>query len=241
LDLIRTEVRCDSSLTLYLECSMRKIIYLLMLSAIFVTGCGGGGDDGGTTPPPSNPDAPTLSSIGNKTVTSGDTVSFTVNATDPNGLTLMYDSDGSVGAGFDPYTEIVPSAMFDEPLTPRQFSWSTNGVPLGDYFIAFSVMNSAGFSHGETIRISIQNTPQPQNQFQIGQTLYNADCRGSGCHNDEDNNVPIGTSFTVLCQPESAIKFFTELGPRSMPIFSYTAAQEAAIANYLNNVRPGDC
>jgi len=218
---------------------MQKVVFLLV--AVLITGCGGGGGDtGGTSPQNSDPEAPVLSSIGNKTVITGSTVSFTVNATDPNSLSLSYSSDGSAGAGLNPYSETASMATFNSAPASRQFSWDTSGVALGDYYIEFSVMNSASLSDNEIIRVRIEATPPPQTQFQTGQTLYNADCRSSGCHHDEDNNSPIGV-FSVLCSTEAGIKFNTEAGPGSMPTFNYDGAQEAAISYYLNNVRPADC
>lgn len=220
---------------------MLKVINVLLLSAIFVTGCGGGGEDNnGSTPAASNPEAPVLSSIGNKTVITGSSINFTVNATDPNGLSLSYSTDGSVGAGLNPYSETASLAGFNASPGSRQFTWDTTGVALGDYFIEFSAMNSASLSHSETIRVRIESTPPPQTQFETGQTLYNADCRNSGCHHDEDNNNPIGV-FTVLCSTEADVKFASETGPGSMPTFNYNSIQEAAISYYLNNVRSAEC
>ena len=212
---------------------MQKAIYLWVLISFAVAGCGGGGEDTPQTPAPS-PNAPVLSSIGNQTVNSGDTLTFTVTATDPNNLDLVLATDGSVGSGANPYSGTGSDATFN--INTGVFNWNTTGVALGSYVVSFTVMNSASYTDSETITISIQNQ-----QFAQGQTLYNNNCKGSGCHRNEDANTNEGAQFGVLCSPESAIKTATETGPGGMPTFNFNASQEAAISFYLLNVRPADC
>lgn len=211
---------------------MKISINTILLASLFalMIGCGESGTE------PEDPNAPVLSPIGNKTVTTGDQLTFTVSATDPNGLALTYDSDGSVGNGPNPYSN---NANFN--ATNRQFSWNTTGVALGDYNVQFSVMNSAGSSDSETIRIRIQQTPPPSDQYTTGQTLYNNSCRGSGCHRNEDDDLAEGAKFGVLCLTENQVKTVTENPPGSMPPFDFSITEEAAISYYLRNVRPGDC
>jgi len=211
-----------------------KITIVVSLFA-FIAGCGGGGSTG----PNTNPDAPVLSPIGNKTVTTGNALTFAISATDPNGLPLTYDTDGSAGSGPNPYTDTGNTANFNS--NTRQFSWDTTNVSLGDYYVEFSVMNSAGLADREQIRIRIEAVQPPADQFTTGQTLYNNNCRGSGCHRNEDANLAEGAAFGILCTTESAIKAATESGPGVMPTFDFTSEQEAAIAYYLANVRPADC
>jgi hypothetical protein len=171
-------------------------------------------------------------------VTTGDTLNFTISATDPNGLILTYDSDGSVGSGPNPYSN---NANFN--ANTRQFSWNTTGAALVDYYVEFSVMNTAGNSDRETIRIRIQEeqTPPPTDQFTTGQNLYNTNCRGSGCHRNEDDNLAEGAVFGVLCLTEQQVKNVTENPPQGMPSFNFNSTEEAAISFYLLNVRPADC
>jgi len=213
---------------------MKRFIRIILFSAMFaiVAGCGQSGSE------PEDPNAPVLSPIGNKTVTTGDTLNFTISATDPNDLMLTYDSDGSVGNGPNPYSN---NANFND--NTRQFSWNTTGAALDDYYVEFSVMNSGGFSDSETVRIRIQaeQTPPPTDQYTIGQTLYNDGCRGSGCHRNEDDNLPEGARFGVLCLTEQQVKEVTENPPGSMPSFNFSSSEEAAISYYLLNVRPEDC
>ena len=215
---------------------MRTSVLFLLLCMASIFGCGS--DDASTPAAPAEPDAPILASIGDKTATIGDTVNFTVGATDPNGSALTYSTDGSTGSGPDPYT-IGASFTLDTNTNTWEFAWNTTGMNAGDYYIQFTVTNAASLTDSETIRIRLQSTA-PNDQFTRGQTLYNNDCRGSGCHHDEDNDNPIG-QFSVVCSIEATIKSATEAGPGSMPTFNYIANQEADIAFYLNNVRPGDC
>lgn len=215
---------------------MNQCIRTILLSLLFAlqAGCDQSGTTGDTTDPGNNdPQAPVLAAIGDKTVTSGDSLSFTVSATDPNGLALMYSTDGSAGSGANPYTETGNNAGFN--ANNRQFTWNTTNVALGDYYIEFSVMNSAALSDSETIRITVQNTT---GQFEQGHTLYNSNCTGSSCHKNEDTSTG---GFSILCSSQSTIKTETERGPGSMPVIDLSADEEAAIAYYLQNVRPEDC
>ena len=216
---------------------MKRFSRIILFSTLFaiVAGCGQTGSE------PEDPNAPVLSSIGNKTVTTGDTLNFTISATDPNGLMLTYDSDGSVGEGPNPYSN---NANFN--ANTKQFSWNTTGAALDDYYVEFSVMNTAGNSDRETIRIRVQaeqTPPPPSDQYTTGQTLYNNNCRGSGCHNNEDINQPEGARFSILCSDQETIKIATEDldGLLDMPTFNFSDQQEADLAYYLNNVRSEDC
>ena len=218
---------------------MKQSLRITLLSSLFamMVGCGGTGTD-----PNTNPDAPVLSPIGNKTVTTGNTLAFTISATDPNGLPLMYDSDGSVGSGADPYTDtnIGNTANFN-PNT-RQFSWNTTGVTMGDYNVQFSVLNSAGHSDSETIRIRIQDeqTPPPSpDQYTMGQTLYTNSCTGSNCHKNLENNTG---GFPILCAEADVIQNATDgTLELNMPTFTFSEEEVAAIAYYLYNFDLNSC
>ena len=220
---------------------MQRAVYLWIFISFLIVGCGGDAAEA-IKEALADPDAPVLSPIGNKTVNSGDTLSFTVAAADPNDLSFTLATDGTAGNDGDPY---VGHGNNNAEFTQNQnnadafdFDWVTTGVTVGNYSVEFSVMNSAGLSDREVIVITIQGQ---QTQFTEGQTLYNNNCRGSGCHRNEDDNVAEGARFGVLCLTEAEIKAATEDTALGMPTFSFTAAQEAAISVYLNQVRPGDC
>jgi hypothetical protein len=214
-----------------------KIILLCILFALF-SGCGQGGstsEDPNNDPNANdNPDAPVLSSIGNRSAIPGETVAFTVSAIDPNGLTLTYDTDGSVGSGANPYTETGSLASFN--TNNRQFSWNTTGVSTGDYYVQFSVMNSAAHSDSETIRIRIQTDPVLYNE---GQTLYTDNCAGSGCHKNLENDTG---GFPISCTEADVIQNATDgtLGLK-MPEFNFSEDEVMAIAYYLYNFDRDAC
>lgn len=228
---------------------MKKVVphllLVMLLSLFLLPGCGSGGsgdggnsssDDSGNVNENSNPDAPILNTIGNKSVTVGDIVMFTVSASDPNGSPLTYTTDGSVGTNDNPYTETFSLATFD-PMT-RRFSWDTTGVATGDYYVEFSVMNNVALEDFETVRIRIQSVPVPPSEYETGRDLYINNCAGSGCHRNEENNTG---GFPILCSSPDTIKFATETGPGGMPTFNFSDADESAISNYLNNVKPDLC
>jgi len=217
------------------ESIMQKAIYLWLCVSFFIVGCGGDSAEA-IKEILADPNAPILGAIGNKTVTSGTNLSFTVAATDPNNLTFTLATDGTVGSDGNPYVGNGNNATFS--ANTGQFMWDTTGITTGVYSVEFSVMNSASLSDSEIIAITVQ---AQQTQFTEGQTLYNNNCRGSGCHRNEDDNLAEGASFGVLCSTEAAVKLITESGLGSMPTFNFTAAQEAAISVYLLNVRPQDC
>jgi hypothetical protein len=73
--------------------------------------------------------APFLSSIGNKTVNVGQTLQFTLSATDPDGDNLTYSASNlPAGATFDPQT--------------ATFSWTPSSSQVGNYpNVEFTVMD----------------------------------------------------------------------------------------------------
>jgi hypothetical protein len=175
-----------------------------------------------------------LSSIGNKTVIPGDTLTFTVTATDPNNLTLNYATDGGVGSGPNPYTETAIHAEFN--INTRQFSWDTTGIAEGDYYVEFSVMNSAALSDRETILIRIQTNPT---LYAAGQNLYTDNCARSSCHKNLENNTG-GTP--ILCTEADVIQDATDgTSGFNMPEFTFSEDEITAIAYYLYNFDRESC
>ena len=198
--------------------------YSIIVFVVIFSGCSADSGDSG-----SSADASVLSTIGDRTIVSGNTLTFTVNATDPNDLPLVYDSDGSVGVGPNPF-EMGASFQSDT----GQFSWDTTGAITYGYTIRFSVMNAAGLSDSETIRISVQTQ---QSLYAQGQSAYNSQC--VACHRNEDANPPSG-SASILCRTPGEITLWTG-GFATMPAISVSAANVDAISYYLNNVRPSSC
>jgi hypothetical protein len=86
--------------------------------------------------------APVIASIGNKLVTVGQTVKFTISATDAEGGTLTYTA-----------TNLPPGAKFD-PAT-RTFTWTPTYEQVGTYYnVTFKVSDGANTST-DTITIKV--------------------------------------------------------------------------------------
>ncbi|HHX08743.1 MAG TPA: hypothetical protein GX730_04855, partial [Chloroflexi bacterium] len=94
-------------------------------------------------------DDPIVEEIGDQTVVAGDTLTFTVVATDPEGEDLTY----SLG-------DTAPEGATIDPAT-GEFSWDTTDVEPGDY--TFEVCVSDGVNTVcETITVTVEAEPGPQ-------------------------------------------------------------------------------
>ena len=172
---------------------MQKVVYLLVLMSFILVGCGSDEAVEAITGI-LDPDAPVLGEIGNKTVTSGDTLTFTVTATDPNNLSFTLATDVTA----DPYLGNGNNAEFT--ASTGVFEWNTTNVAAGDYSVEFSVMNSVGLSDSETIRITIQSV---QTQIQMGETLYSENCiRCHGFIGQPGTEFPIGAPTPAQMEAE---------------------------------------
>jgi hypothetical protein len=111
----------------------------------------GGFWSGGTINQP-----PVLDPIGNRTVTEGATLTFQINATDPDGNPLTYSASSlPSGASFDP-----PS---------RTFTWTPDYTQAGSYpGVHFAVSDGNGGSDFEDITITVTNTNRPPVLAAIG-------------------------------------------------------------------------
>jgi VCBS repeat-containing protein len=93
-------------------------------------------------------DAPTLNSIGGKTVSEGSLLSFTVSGTDPDiGDTLAYSATG------------LPSGSTLNSVT-GVFSWTPGFNQSGDYSVTFNVTDAGGLSASEVVTITVTNVNQ---------------------------------------------------------------------------------
>jgi len=215
------------------------IVSMVILTSV-LTGCGGsgggsgdgtGGSGGGSQK--TDPNTPVLNTIGDKTITLGDPpLTFTVSATDPNNLMLMYSTDGSVGGTIpNPYTDTGSLAAFD-PDT-HQFRWDVTGVAPADYWVQFTVTNSNGYSDSETIRIRVQSQPS---EFEIGKMNYDADC--ASCHGPEGRN---GNQTLLQCVDPTL--FYEKINGGSMTGYAngWSSSDQDAVLFYLHNVNPSIC
>ncbi|MDO8647761.1 MAG: LamG-like jellyroll fold domain-containing protein [Candidatus Diapherotrites archaeon] len=119
--------------------------YLLMLAKLFCT-----------APPANNP--PILSAIGNKTVTAGQQLQFTVSATDPESNPLTYSA-----------SNLPSGATFNS--STRAFSWTPTTTQAGTYSnVNFSVSDGQA-SDSEAITITVNSeTPPTGEQIFISQS-----------------------------------------------------------------------
>jgi len=100
---------------------------------------------GGVSPPPATNYAPVLAAIGNKTVTVGNSLQFTVSASDSDGDTLSYSASGlPAGASFNTST--------------RVFSWTPTSNSV--YTATFRVSDGA-LSDSETVTITVLSATEP--------------------------------------------------------------------------------
>ncbi|WP_020676373.1 fibronectin type III domain-containing protein [Geopsychrobacter electrodiphilus] len=85
--------------------------------------------------------APVLASIGSKTVNEGSLLSFTVNASDPDGTSLTYSVAG------------LPSGAYFNTTT-HTFSWTPGSSQVGSYNLTFNVSDGS-LSDSEAITINV--------------------------------------------------------------------------------------
>lgn len=98
--------------------------------------------------------APILTSIGNKGVDEGDTQYIPINATDPNGDSLVYSA-----------SNLPSGAIFDD--ASRMFTWSPSFDQAGVYNVTFSV-SDGNDNDSETILITVTDVNRPPILSSIG-------------------------------------------------------------------------
>ena len=156
--------------------------------------------------------SPVFTSIGNKSILEGATLSFDISATDPDGDSLTY-SIGNLpaGAGFN--------------VSSGSFSWSPNFEQSGSYSVTFTVSDGNN-SDSETIVVTVTDINQTPVLNSIG-----AKAIGEGSQltftvsgSDPDNNaltygvsgLPSGASFTPSTGIFSWIPTMNQAGNHSV-------------------------
>jgi len=199
--------------------------YLCFLLALFVfltTGCG-------DTEENSNQNAPYFNDLGTPTVTAGETMSFTVTATDPSDMNVTLTYDGTLGPFANPFTA---GANFNE--TTGVFSWNTDANDIGDYSVRFTATNDAVPPLTTHKQVTLRVSSAPINSSS-GETLYNQHCRS--CH----GTGGVGGSATLVqCSLEISIREALGLEPNvsgvgTMSGISLTSQEILDIANYLQS------
>jgi len=149
---------------------------VILYTLLILQACGGGG--GGGAAPDSNPDtnnqtntgnAATLNTIGNQSVTPGNTVSFTISASNVSGHDITF----STNMNSPVYTR---NATFN--ASTGQFNWITTSNDEDTYQVTFTVTDNdvePAVSDSETITISVLNP-----SIAKGLSLYEQHCES--CH-----------------------------------------------------------
>ncbi len=89
--------------------------------------------------------APTLTAVGDKTIGAGQTLSFTLSASDPDGNAMTYSATGlPAGATLN--------------LTTGAFSWTPSVAQVGDHVVTFTASDSL-LADGETITLTVADVP----------------------------------------------------------------------------------
>jgi len=207
------------------------VYFLLVLLASLLTACSSGedGGNGGTIQNPTSTNGPQLATIGNRNLLSGNPLIINLSATNPNGGSLSWFADGTVGPNNNP---LMAGASFDE--NTGQFVWSDTSLSVGSYSIRFTVMDDAvpPQSDSETISIVVQNI------FTYGQNSYSQYCQS--CHGSQGVG---GNEQVIQCIAEADLAFGMTRSPMSGIGNSWQDFDREfnAILYYLQNVQPQNC
>jgi mono/diheme cytochrome c family protein len=206
------------------------LLPLLGFLALLLSGCGEGEDN-------PNQDAPYFDSIGTPTATAGDSINFTVVATDPNQMNVTLTYDGTLGPNANPFNA---GATFN--ATTGAFSWNTDANDIGSYSVQFKATNNAVPPLSTSVNVTI-NVLAVANNDPTGEDLYNQHCQS--CHGPEGVN---GSRSAVQCSLEISIREALGLvqGIGAASGMGGIAGQLsdvdiADIADYLQNVQPQNC
>ena len=215
------------------------------------TGEDGGEDDGegdGTTPG-GNTDsedititvinvnyAPVLSAIGNKTVAEGETLEYTLTATDINGDTLTYSA-----------TNLPTGASFD--TSTHTFSWVPTYDQAGTYLNILFQVSDGSLTDSEEMTITVSNVNAPPVLGSIGDKTVDEgallEFTITATDSDEDalsyqaSNLPTGASFNTQTRVFSWTPTYTDAGTYSTVTFTVsdgTLTDEEVITITVSNV-----
>jgi len=162
----------------------------------------------GQTSPVVNP-APTLDAIGDKTISEGQALSFTVTAADPDNNTLIYTASGlPAGANFNSAT--------------ATFSWTPTYTQSGAYSNVHFEVSDGGLTDSEDITITVTNvnrTPilNPISDKVVNEgTLLQFTVTASDPDNDpiaySASSLPAGASFNPDTKTFSWTPDYTQSG-----------------------------
>ena len=142
---------------------------------------------------------PVLAPIGDKTVTEGSLLSFTLSATDEDGDALMYDVSG-----------LPDGALFN--ATTGVFSWTPSPGQQGDYPMTFTASDGLGGTDNETITVNV--TPftllTPDYPLNIGDWMdYRQSSTGTIRRTTVTGPTSIGGVSTIGINSSSGTEYYT--------------------------------
>ena len=205
---------------------MRTTFFVKFIGLLLIlSGCSGGDEMSGDSNP--NPDAPYFNSIGTQTELAGDQVSFSVVATDPNGMNTTLTYDGSYAPG-DPFTA---GATFND--STGEFNWITDSNDTGSYSVRFTATNDAVPPQSTSIDVTINILDLAG----VGEDLYIAHCQR--CHGANGGFVQCATVEEIenalgIGVPNTQVDSMTGI-PNQL---NDVTADINAIAFYLGQVNP---
>jgi len=167
--------------------ALKFVLNLTAMVAIsFLVACGSDSTDA----PAVDPNTPTLSAIGDKSILQGGTFNFDINATDPNGDNLVFTMQAL--SVTDPRS-LSPAANFttNQNQTSANFNWTPNPSLFGEFTLQFTVTDDSlqSLSDSETITISVIN------RVAQGRILYRDNC--GDCHGFEGQAGSTGITLSA--------------------------------------------
>jgi PKD repeat protein len=161
---------------------------------------------------PKLPQAPVLAPIGNKTVAENQTLSFTVQATNADGDTIVYSAQG-----------LPPTAKFD-PQT-GQFVWQPWYEDAGTVQITFTAI-AGGLQDTEAIAVTVEDTPLSSwyNRWLQRQGMILSDQAGRQLFGElSDVTIQEGQRVLLILGPaDRLVRFSADLLPRGASIIGNT-------------------
>lgn len=133
-------------------------IAISLLTVVFCTACGSSASDGLGGYGRVNSNAPVLAAIGARSVVVGETLQFTLSATDNNDDAITFTAEGTgISGATDPFLT-DPPATLDE--TTGEFSWTP--FEAGFYTVEFIATDDSvdALFDSETVTITVQNASQ---------------------------------------------------------------------------------
>ena len=171
-----------------------RYTYLISLLGFLslLSGCGAGAGDAPSGDNNPDPSVPYFDAIGTPTVVAGESIAFTVTATDPNGLNLTLSYNGSLGPDLNPFTA---GASFN--TSNGNFTWATDVNDAGTYSVRFIATNNAVPPQSGQVDVTLRVL----GLMDVGRSLYIAHCQS--CHGV---NGAGGSNTLVQCSTETSIR-----------------------------------